>query len=658
MRDFRYGLVLACVLGWVLTVAAGCGGDDDDSSDADDDAGVNDDDADDDADDDSGSDVVPTTLDVTLAPVQDDGDWKLGEGPGEPHRLRNDLGIAPAREPDGDRLSMLYFMTMTDLHQTDEESPTRLTFFDSGEILGGAFGSAFRPQEDLSAHQLNAVVRTANRIQEDYDRSFDVAFSLGDNTDNAQVNEMLQMIDVLDGNGFLSGLPGYARVDSGDLDIDPDTDLNAGERDFGAQETDGEGRNINAFRRPGFPNSNADIPVEGLLRPDGTPVPWFTAIGNHDVQNTGNFNPDSGLTFFSREDYVGEVAHFGLIPGLANSIQYWRANPGVDIFLNGGVFGLDVNWSTLFAALDAVGLVPDDVSADLDGRFDLLTLQNGTTGRDETGDDGVVVAPDLDREFMDHDRLIRLVSEAGHGFADNNTDDTVDGDDGGWYRVDMADVGGDPEMPLRYLVLDTTDVPTLSEGGVSEAQLAWLQSELDRAVDDAVLVILLSHHPRESLFAGAETFRSIVLSCPNVVLHLVGHGHRNSITAFRDGDNVGGYWEVETPSTIEFPEQARIVELVDNRDGTGSAYVTLFDHYVLEGDDADILAREGRRLAFEDALRGGMGPNFSLGGMGTALDRNGELLFEIPEDVDARLAGLSSDQPVTSAEVLGTRYGL
>ena len=59
-----------------------------------------------------------------------------------------------------------------------------------------------------------------------------------------------------------------------------------------------------------------------------------------------------------------------------------------------------------------------------------------------------------------------------------------------------------------------------------------------------------------------------------------GHTHRNEVIPHaRDaGAPVGGgFWELNTAAHIDWPEQSRIVELVDNRDGTLSVFGTIVD---------------------------------------------------------------------------------
>ncbi len=636
-------LTLAVLIPFALS---GCG-DDDDDNDSD---NLVDDDADDDSDDDGP--VVPTTVDVAFMPVRDGDTWKLGEAAGEPHAFRNDLNVEFGEKSSGEPMSMAYFMTLSDIHFVDEESPTRLTFFDAMTLLGGAFDSAYRPQEDLAPFILNALVRTANQIQADYDRDFDFMLNIGDSTDNAQTNEMKLLIDVLDGNALTSGEPGYARPDSGDLDIDPSSGLNNGERDFGIQEQDADGNNINLYNRPGYPNSNMDFPVAGLKNTSGSLLNWYYSIGNHDVLNTGNFNPDSPLTFYSKDDYVADVCHYGYIPGLGGAVAYYEENPWQSFFIDGGIFGLNLDWNFVIGLLGGIGLIPDDYSVDVYEQFDLMTLLHDTP--EDPSDDGVAIAPDPERAFMGRDNLMSLINENGHGFADHNSDGMVDHLDGGYYSMDLHQMNPALQAPVRFLFIDATEDGFVADGGITPYQLQWIKNELDRAVEDQVLVIAVSHH-HEDAISNAGDLQKLFHACPNFIMHLVGHGHYNYVKAHSadDGDPLHGYWEVETPSSIDFPQQSRIIELVDNRDGTGAVFLTVFDHWDLEGDDSDTLALLGRELAFADVLREGYDGTGHFGHMGGITDRNVKLIFAIPDEVAAKLAKITNDYPITS----GTAFG-
>ncbi len=642
------------MLALMLAVAAfGCGGDDDDddSDSGDDDLSPDDDAADDDAaDDDTTGEVVPTTLDVTYVPQQSNGEWALVQGPGEPHQGRNDLHVKATRKADSAPLSLTYFVTYSDLHLADEESPARLTFFDSNFIFDGMFESAFRPQEDLAGQMLNALVRMANRIQTDYGRDFDFALVLGDATDNAQTNEMKTLIDILDGDGLLSGEAGWARVDSGEVIIDSSSGRNLGERDFDIQENNLEGQNINPFNRNGYPNSNADFATPGLVQSGGSAVPWFYVMGNHDVQNMGVFMIDSPLGFYYAEDYVSDWSPFGLLPGLADLVTYWKENPLQPLHIGSGLLHQDLDWRIAMFAADAAGMIEDNYLEDAYPGFELLRLLANTP--DVAADDGAAVAPDTGRAFLGRVGTMELMEKHGHGFADRPVADL------GYYRLDWSQIQPGSDLPLRLLMLDSTEKEIFSNGGVSEAQLAWLTAELDQAVADEVLVVVTSHYYLSSINENGDALEALLASYPNVFLLLDGHGHYNVVEAHPGTGDSAGFWEVQTPSDIDFPQQSRIFEIVDNRDGTGTVYVTLYDHWPTANDDADTLAELGRDLGFYDALaaRPEWNNTTPLAGAGTVTDRNVALTFAIPDAIATKLAALPSSGEITSVDSLGQRY--
>ena len=60
----------------------------------------------------------------------------------------------------------------------------------------------------------------------------------------------------------------------------------------------------------------------------------------------------------------------------------------------------------------------------------------------------------------------------------------------------------------------------------------------------------------------------------NLILWLAGHMHRNTITPqpSPDNDPLKGFWEVETPSLRDFPQQFRRFEIVRNSDNNISIF--------------------------------------------------------------------------------------
>jgi hypothetical protein len=66
-----------------------------------------------------------------------------------------------------------------------------------------------------------------------------------------------------------------------------------------------------------------------------------------------------------------------------------------------------------------------------------------------------------------------------------------------------------------------------------------------------------------------------------VIAHVNGHEHQNYVLPHRcedDGQGDNPFVEVSTAAHIDFPQQSREIELVDNGDGTTSLVLTVLDH--------------------------------------------------------------------------------
>jgi hypothetical protein len=205
----------------------------------------------------------------------------------------------------------------------------------------------------------------------------------------------------------------------------------------------------------------------------------------------------------------------------------------------------------------------------------------------------------------------------GHGYTQANEDAAT-----AYYA---ADVG-----PIRWVVLDTVNPGGEADGSIGEAQLSWLEDRLVEAQAQGRLVILFSHHGLRSLENPvdspdpldpegsdlprhrADEVLEVVSRFPCVIAWVNGHSHRNIIVPR------GTFWDIGTAAHIDWPPQARLVEVVDNHDGTLSIFTTLFDH---EDDEVSSFARE---LCGNDPQKG-----FSAG-TGEIQDRNTELLLQHP----------------------------
>ncbi len=126
-------------------------------------------------------------------------------------------------------------------------------------------------------------------------------------------------------------------------------------------------------------------------------------------------------------------------------------------------------------------------------------------------------------------------------------------------------------------------------------------------------------HPHERRHDGAELV-AVLAAHPGVVGWINGHSHKNDITAH------GSFWEISTASHIDFPQLARVIELVDNHDGTLSLFTTLVESAAPHRTDFSDLSQTGlaalyRELSFN-------APEARTDLAGTAGDRNVELLLQ------------------------------
>ena len=93
-----------------------------------------------------------------------------------------------------------------------------------------------------------------------------------------------------------------------------------------------------------------------------------------------------------------------------------------------------------------------------------------------------------------------------------------------------------------------------------------------------------AHVSEAALFAKLHEY-------PNLLLWIAGHRHFNTVTAFPSPDPNRpelGFWQVETASLRDFPQQFRTFEIVRNSDNTVSIFATNVDPAVEEGTPAAI----------------------------------------------------------------------
>lgn len=507
---------------------------------------------------------------------------------GEAHVPRAGLGIAAGDGRVAARQGLISFVQLSDVHIIDAQSPLRLEWTDrlddpSPLPLGlGLFTSSYRAHEMLSGHIADSMVRAINRIGAGpvTGKPLALAIQTGDNSDNSQFNEVRWNIGVLNG--------GQVRVDSGNLNkYEGVADQVPATYDISYWHPDGapKGKPVDRPRTEyGFPT------VPGLLdaarKPftaEGLDIPWYSAFGNHDGLVQGNFPANTlQLNLLA----IGALKIFSPPTGV---------NPA--------------------ALLDDLATNPAAL---------LTNLLGGLTV-------GVrAVAPDLNRRLLNRKQIVEQHfamggAPFGHGFtATNRAKGTA------YYSFDQG--------RFRFIVLDTVNPNGYYDGSLDKTQFAWLQDLLSKSADKIVMVF--SHHTSDSMgnpliAAGGNLELRVtggavlteLLAHPQVIAWINGHTHTNKITP-RPRPDGGGLWEITTASHIDWPQQARIIEVADNADGTLSIFTTMVDHagpasYGGNLGDSTHLAALGRELAANDW-------HGHLGGGGAAEDRNVELLVANP----------------------------
>jgi 3',5'-cyclic AMP phosphodiesterase CpdA len=206
------------------------------------------------------------------------------------------------------------------------------------------------------------------------------------------------------------------------------------------------------------------------------------------------------------------------------------------------------------------------------------------------------IVPNPERAYFRPAGYIAALANArttpmGHGFNPDDLGTT-------WYSVAVR-------PGVRLIGLDTTERAAprpgwvCSDGWMSRAQLRWLDAELAAADARHETVVVAAHHPTRSFVpdspvSGAD-LRAVLAAHPAVIVYLSGHTHTHRVV------QLDQYLEIETASTIDAPQEGRVVEVWRNTaDGSLAVAYDVFSHV---NDDWPPLGPDPLRALRAESLR-------------------------------------------------------
>ncbi len=379
---------------------------------------------------------------------------------------------------------------------------------------------------------------------------FDFGISLGDTCNCTQFNELRWYLDVIDG-----------KV------ISPSSGAHRGAATIDYQKP---------YKAAGLDKS----------------IPWYQVLGNHDHFWLGSIPIDADPSLGIRQAFVSDkvwAAGDILVPNPSKTTfpcLFDTSKLKERLFYMGGLDGSTAHGDIKNAGPVAEFSAPPVVAADPNRRSLLRT--------------------EWIEEFFK-----TTTNPVGHGF------NLVDYSDPNW-ESGFACYSFVPksDIPLKIIVIDDTQSETdgshdiHGHGFLDAARWNWLQAELAAGQADNQLMIIAAHVPIAVANIGSEvewweaardpnaTQRNAVSltglvaalqNTPNLLMWIAGHRHLNTVKAFLPPAGRGaesGFWQVETSSLRDFPQQFRTFEVYLNSDYSISMAVTNVDPAVAEGTPA------------------------------------------------------------------------
>jgi len=465
--------------------------------------------------------------------------------------------------------TLLTYFSISDTHITDKESPAQGLFFGVPGAFGKANLPAYSPVMLYTTQVLDAAVQTINALHKQ--TPFDFGIGLGDPANSNLYNALRWHIDVLDGKRIVPS----SGAHKGAATID--------------------------YQKP--------YQAAGLDKS----IPWYQIIGNHDQYWQGALYAD---------DYVRSMLTGNTV------INMGLDNTGFPSFDARGIYMGVIDGSTPYGEV-------------IDAKLAFTTQPP-------------IVAPDRNRRALTTATSSSLnwmkeffnttSKPKGHGFTRANLDrDFVS------YTLEPK-----ASVPVKFIVLDDTckknpyaSAQSYSHGCLDQERYDWLVNELDKGQAEGKLMVVAAHVPvgpqldvpDAPVSPGGLPNNTVVpmffSTCvtntaeigtpcpdgtpitdnvpvppynivtdamlldtlhnyPNLILWMAGHRHINTVTPQPAPAGKGpeyGFWEVETPSTRDFPQGFRTFEIKRNDNNTVSILITTVDPAVQDTNSPALTSR-------------------------------------------------------------------
>jgi len=451
---------------------------------------------------------------------------------------------------------LLNFFAMTDIHLTDKEAPNQLIFMQQNNPgYAGQNSSIYSGVMLYTPQVFDAAIQTANALHKK--DPFDFMISLGDCCNTTMYNELRWYIDIIDGKVITPSSGAHAGADTIDYQ--------------------------KPFQAAGLDKS----------------IPLYQTLGNHDHHYIGSFPVyQNGLDQSYISDTIWAVPNELLTPDPdpVKFVANFPANINVTSLKN-------TSYTKYYQGV-------------IDGTTSLGTIKYAGT---------IATAPkvvaDPNRRSLHRTEWIQeffnsTTSPKGHGFnlvTSNPNFNLVPAAD----RAGFACYSFVPKanLPLKVIVLDDTQreddgsLDIHGHGFLDAPRWAWLKAELADGQAANQLMIIACHIPICVANVGSElewwlgdSNATITNACTitelvntlqkstNLLMWISGHRHVNHVKAFKPpavgGVPENGFWQVESSSLRDFPQQFRTFEIFINSDYSISIEAVNVDIAVKEGTPA------------------------------------------------------------------------